>query len=484
MGELRNFLQRMLFPRDVEKSAVDRVHASTIIGTAIAVDGVKEAYPVVPTTDTISAKQAAYIYAQSPIVHSSVKIVAGLLANVPFNVYMLDRNPSGKKRIKRTGYPYQLLEWVNPRMTRPELIHYTVSWLKLCGSAYWAIEETASEYKDISIYSIYPLNPSYVKVVADPETGVKGYIYDIGTDKQWYPANRVIPFNNFSSTNYWKGMSEVEALSYDLQVDKFNKRQQRNFLAGGTILDGVLSIEADIDENEIIKLKREFKEQHQGTRNAHRILVLTKGMKFDVPSPPAPSEVLALLADKNLENHTMVFGVPVNVLLGKGEGLQEAKALMWENTIQPLGNIIENTVKKHLCLPISSRLTVGFDYSNVSALRLRDLDRARVEVAHFNTGIRTADQIREERDWEAYGDEFGTTPFPQWQAMQKEKLQQMAADAGLAQAQARGSGGSGTGTSPSLTMPGSEGGRDQSTTGEAQLVDTSGQKGISDLFSI
>lgn len=455
---------------------------SQIQGNARSVPGVKDAYPEAKPTGLIQPKQAAVIYSQSPIAYASVRVVASLLSNVPFNTYMLDRNSSGKKKIKRTGYPYQMLQWVNPHMSLPELIMHTASWLKLCGDAYWAIEETSPQNASYSIFSIYPLNPAFTKIIVDPDDGTRGYVYDLGTDKQWYPDQRVIHFRNFNTLDHWHGMSELEPLSYDLQVEKYTKRQLRNFFAGGTVLDGVLSIEEDLDDDEIRKLKREFREQHEGTRNAHRILVLTKGMKFEVPVPPAPSAVLAPLMEKNLENNTMVFGVPVGVLLGKGEGLEEAKALMWEQTIQPLGTIISETVNKRLCLPISPRIICGFDYSNVTALRLKDLDRARVEVAHANTGIRTVDEIRAERNLDEIGSEFTTTPIPEWQAKQKEKLQEQAAQASLAQIAAKPT--TGTGSSPSLPLTGSEGGRDQSSTGEAQTVDETGKKDIEEVFRL
>ena len=468
--------------KHVDKSAVDRVHVSLVQGNTHSTPGLKDAYPYAQQSGLIDAKQAASIYSQSPLAYTSVKIVSSLLAGVPFNVYMRDRNSSGKKTIKRTGYPYVMLQWVNPHMSLPQLIENTASWLKLNGNAYWAIEETASQYRDISIFSIYPLNPIYTKIVVDPDDGTKGYVYDIGTDKQYYPDARVIHFRNFSPLDHWHGHSELNPLSYDLQVEKYTKRQLRNYFAGGTVLDGVLSIDEDLDDDEIRKLKREFREQHEGTRNAHRILVLTKGMKFEVPIPPAPSSVLAPLMEKNMENNAMVFGVPVGVMLGKGEGLEDAKAMMWEQTIQPLGVIINETVTKRLCLPISSRLVACFDYSNVTALRLKDLDRARVEVAHFNSGIRTANEIREERNLDAFDADFGDKPFPVWQNEQKTKQQELANEAAQSQLEARQS--TGNGASPSLPLTGSEGGRDQSSTGEAQTVDESGKKDVTDLFRV
>lgn len=465
-----------------EKGAVDRVHMSQIVASTNGRVGINDAYPEASQTGEITPKMAAVIYSQSPIAFAAVRVVANLLSNIPFNVYMLERNSSGKKTVKRTGYPYVMLQWVNPHMSLGQLMENTASWLKLNGNAYWAIEETAPQYSDISIFSIYPLNPCYVKIVPDKETGTKGYIYDLGTDKQWYPDNRVIHFKNFSPFDHWHGHSELNPLSYDLQVERYSKRQLRNWFSGGTVIDGVIEIEDDLSDAEVRKLKREFKEQHEGTKNAHRILVLTKGMKFQVPQMPSPSQAVAELLQKNLENNAMVFGVPVGVLLGQGEGLEEAKALMWEQTIQPLSKIIEDTVTKRLCLPVSQRLVTAFDFSNVTALRLKDLDRARVEVAHANTGIRTIDEIRADRNLDALNSEFSSTPIPEWQAAQKEKLQQQAAESAQSLQDARQS--AGTGSSPSLPLTGSEGGRDQSSTGEAQMVDDTGQKAVTDLFNV
>lgn len=466
-----SFINRIL-QRSVEtvKSAVDRVHMVEAGGSNASS---KELFA--PRND-YDAQLAARAYQQAPIVHAMVKIIADLLSTVPLNVYMQGRVSGSRAEQKLTGQPYKLLQWVNPRITPTLLKRNTASWLQLDGNAYWAIENTPDQYASRCPLSIYPLNNRFLKIVPDPDTGQRAYVYQIGTEKIYLPDDKVIHFKNFNPLNHWYGLGSLAPLEFDTQIERFAKRGLSNMFRRGAVIDAVIKSKEDLGADEIRKLKREFRAQYEGIRNSHRILVLDKGMEYD-PIDPKQAEqgTIQLLQGPVMDDYAMVFGVPYAVAVGKAEKLSDAEFLMWMKTIIPLGDLIDQMLTKAMAQIISERMFIAFDYSNVSALRLHDLDRARVEVAHFNTGLRTANEIRAERllaPHRRFGPDeelvFGDTPFPEWKARQTALLAEEAAQRQMEMDAAK--------ADPSLSLPGSEGGRDQSSGGEAQMLDETGTR--------
>jgi HK97 family phage portal protein len=452
-------------PVVVEKSNVDRVHASALgYGKNMTT---REAFPT--QKGSITPELAARIYSSSPLVNSLIRIGAGAFSQVPLKVMLSERH-GVRATEKRTGYPYKLFKWVNPHMTYAGLMENLYSWQKLVGQAFWAIEENEDRYKGISEFSIYPLNPLYVKIVPDPDTGRKGYVYEVGPERLYIPDELVLHFPTFNPHDHWTGHIDLNALEYDMQIERASKKQTRNFHANAAILHGVITSPEELGDDEIRRLKAEFYQQHSGSRNAYRHLVLEKGMTYNPIKSNGSDQFLAQLLDQIGDSHAMVLGVPLALATGRSVGnkLIEVEAMMWKQNIVPFAEKVEQTITKRLCMPIqtklpsSMRLYTSFDFSNIEALRLHELDRVRMEVARVHTGLATPNEIRATRNEEPYTGEladFGDSPMPVFTAKQSQQAQ-------------------GAGTSPSLPLPGSEGGRDQSAGGEGEMLDETGTRAL------
>ena len=446
----------------LEKGATDKLHMDSI-GVGRSPSG-REIFA--PDTNLYRPEEIARLYAQSPYVFAAVRRIAKAISTVPLNVY---RVGSGSKSPKTTGPVHNLLTFVNPNMTKSQLLEFTASWLALSGRAYWAIEPTPPEYAGQSSLSIYPLNPMYVKIVPDPDTKVNAYVYEVSGKRIYYDANTVIEFSEFSSLDYWISNSPLNSLSYDIQIERFIKKEYRNRFFNSSVLDGVITVNQDLSDDEIRKLKREFREQHEGTKNAHRVLVLTEGMEYDSIAEKSGNQTTPTVLTDVMATHGMVLGVPVDLLQMNGNATNEVTAMFWEYTLVPMATLIAETLTKKLAKRVANNLEIGFDFSNVYALRIHDLDRARVEIAHVNAGIKTPNEIREERGLAPLTGPSSNLPVPEWQAQT-----QMAIKNTAAQGTPAGAGSA----SPSLTMPGSQGGRDQSASGEAGMLDSTAQRSL------
>jgi len=448
---------RLRFPwkTGFAKSSTDTAHASILGvdkgGLAPAVD-----------QSTIDARNASLAYAQSALIFTCIDRISSLLSTVPLVTYKTERGSSGKTTVKRTGVIPDLLTWVNPTLTLSQLVHYTAAWMLLTGDAYWLVEESDEPYRQTYPLSIYPLSPEYVTPLADKVKGIVAYRYRVGAYEKILPANTVVHFKLFNPLGYWQGSSPLNPLLMDMQVERLIKRQLRQYFSNTTMIDGIIRTDNPLDADNIAKIRENIKKTYQGPQNAYKIMILGDGLDYKDTQRPSPSAAISELIKLNTDAQGMVFGVPTGILTGDSAVLPEAKLLMWEQRIQPLGQLIQEVITKRLCLPVSTGLSVAFNYSNVTALRLKDLDRTRVEVAHVNTGIRTVNEVREDRGWDRIETEFADALKPEWESDQKSKI-------------------ASSGSSPSLPLTGTQGGRDQSVTGEAQMVDQTGQKNLSDL---
>lgn len=417
----------------------------------------------------ITSDDAARMYINSPIAHAATDIVANLLSLVPLRVYQTSVDQKATPKIIKRGYPFELLDWVNPNMTPTMLIQNTVSWMMLDGNAFWAIEPTPTKCLGYAPeYSIYPLNPRFVRIQPDPDTGVKCIVYEVNGQRIYYPYDKVIHFRGFNPIDHWYGNSRMNSLVYDMQIERHAKKEIRQRFQQGTVIDGVIAMTKEIGSDEFLKLKKEFREQYAGAKNSHRLLLLEQGMTFTAVNPRAAEQgVMELLQGPIADAHSMVFGVPLSVLLGMTKDMRDSKGqdafMMWNKTIMPIGQIIEEMLTKKMCRPLKKRLYIGFDYRNVAAVQIYKFDKSRTDVAYKNSGLRTINEIRADNGEDPLNDaehgagatEMGNMPAPLWESKYGKPL---------------------TGASASMTLDGSEGGRDQSATGEAQLIDETGTR--------
>ena len=463
---------RLFTPTVSEKSSVDRIHYDAEVVTQTSGDyKIQDVYPRT-MQNQVDAQIAARVFVSSPFVNAAVRKLADAVVSTPLKVYFTNR--AGDKRVVTTGQPYTMLNNVNPHQTLADLMADTISWYLLYGNAFWVILPSDPDFKSTSDLSIYALNPQFTTVVPNRTSGVDGYIYRIRGQVIEYPAKSVIHFRNFNPIDHYFGFSNLNALTYDLQVERFAKRQIANYFNNAVVTNGVITWEGvDGNSEEVKKLKKELFYQHAGARNAHRMLILTGQAKYmPIPQDSGFSHAVPVL-DNSLQTHSMVMGVPVPLLTGNTQNktLIEFESFMWKETIIPLCTRIEQMLTKRLATPLNTqsggRWSIEFDYKNIEALQLQDLNRKRGDVADMITGVLSANEVRANRDltpWTGESAEFGDMARPVFDA-------KMAAKAAAAK------------VSPSLGLPGSEGSpRNQSSEGEAQMVDTSGQKNLQQEF--
>lgn len=181
-----------------------------------------------------------------------------------------------------------LINKVNPGMTKNQLFEYTQSFKDLDGNAYWYLARDGKDGKG-KIKEIYLLKPDKVRIVISKENPlmVEGYLFT-QPDGQVIPfsASEILHHKNFDSKAPFpfpsKGMGIVEAAAFAIDTDNETRNWNLNFFKNGARPDGILITDGEsaMDATEYKRLSEEWNEEHQGSDNAHKLSILSGGLKY------------------------------------------------------------------------------------------------------------------------------------------------------------------------------------------------------------
>lgn len=181
-----------------------------------------------------------------------------------------------------------LLNSVNPYMTKYQLFEATQAFKDLQGNAFWYL---AREGKDGTgkVAQIYPLKPDAVRIVTSKENplAVEAYLFrqPDGQVVKFLP-NQILHHKNLDPRANFPfphlGMGIVEAAGFAIDTDNESRSWNLNFFRNGARPDGILyqDGEAASDPEQQKRLQEEWAEEHQGSENAHKISILSGGVKY------------------------------------------------------------------------------------------------------------------------------------------------------------------------------------------------------------
>ena len=419
---------------------------------------------------------AVRIYQVCPEVRSCIDLIAGYASTVPLKAYSKPTRKGDWVEDDRI-IPGQMLKYINPKMTQAEYITRIISHLLLFENAYIAIEDAPPGDQDKSPFSLYPMNPVWTRLIPEPINGVKYYRYAVsGNDPVFFRYDKVLHIKGYSPLDDFYGLLKLNALSTDVEKSRNAAKFLSKFYGKAVNLSGVLELGelgAGSGPDELAKYKKQIEEQYQGGDNAFRVLVLEKGMKWNVPaSNNVEVNTIPVLAHSRADIQ-MMFKVPPQMFSGDSRVPEAVEGTFWNMALLPDLNRVAQAHDKYLAKALDyHKYLIRFDLTEVIALKRQLFDLTRVNVADANTGIYTPNEIRVRDGHKPYDGEnadWGDTPVP----VSLAKLGAAGKPGGNPAQQG--------GTSPSLSMPGSQGGRDQSGHGEATLPDKSGMKSQSTI---
>ena len=160
------------------------------------------------------------------------------------------------------AHPVQrLLDHANPWYSRGDLWRATETYLNLWGSVFWALERDGT-----GRWELWPIRPDRVRIVADRQKYIKGYVYFGLTGPVAYTADEMVWVRYFNPLEEYAGLSPMGPLrlSVDMGIDalKFN----RNFFKNSALPDVIFTTEEAMNDEEVEDFYQRWDKRYRGTR--------------------------------------------------------------------------------------------------------------------------------------------------------------------------------------------------------------------------
>lgn len=215
--------------------------------------------------------------------YSIVNLLATSTARVDWHLYRKSIDgrrvygPVEDNRREVTTHPaLNLLNNPNPLMTRNELIERGQMSIELQGESFWIVVSDRGMPVEL-----WPVRPDRMTEALDAGGHLAGWVYrEPDGGKTPFTLEEVIHVQTPSPSNPFRGMSPVQALATDLASVQAAGRFNLNFFRNSARPGGFIRVPSAIGDTEFTRLQTQFREQHQGVANAHRVGILEAGMDW------------------------------------------------------------------------------------------------------------------------------------------------------------------------------------------------------------
>jgi len=211
----------------------------------------------------------------------------------------------------------------NPFMTGQLLREIVQQHVELVGEGYLAVVRPQGLNLPVELW---PIRPSRMLPVPDPELFLAGWVYR-GPSGQRIPlgVDEVIQIRVPDPNDVYRGQGAVQSLTADIDSARLSAEWNRRFFLNGALPGGVVEVEDELDDAELNKLAAQFRERHQGVRNAHRVAILEGGQKWKDRSVSHEDMQFVALRNVSREVTREAFGIS-KTMLGLTEDVNRATA--------------------------------------------------------------------------------------------------------------------------------------------------------------
>ena len=364
-------------------------------------------------------------YPRSALVYAAIKLRQDAIAQVPLTVYQRtapamrpassrspaegtsaakEASPGSTGRIRASeavgeDHPVQrLLDSPNPFWSRGDLWRATETYLGVWGSAYWGLERDSLG----QVAEIWPLRPDRMRVIPDPNTYIKGFVYvGYGQQPVAYVPEDIVWLRYFNPLDEYAGLSPIAPLrlSADMALDAL--RANRTGLANDSTPGVFIETSDTPTDDEVKEFYERWELRFKGANRARRPVLLSSGMKAgNLGFSPREMEYVQSLR-WSLEDVSRVYGVP-KPMMGDVERITfsnfvTARRVFWEDTIVPQLAFYREALQRMLMPNLGDpSLFVEFDLSAIQALRESENDKAKRWQTYVSAGIMTVNEVRQE----------------------------------------------------------------------------------------
>lgn len=280
----------------------------------------------------------------------AANLIAGSIAALPFHVY--EKGPDGSRRMVGPGEPgYWIDDDPNPEWLPNILWETSILDCLLAGNCYWGVEVDGLGRPA----RITPIEPKRVRVGRSREDGLKYFQIDSAEVFREYRdgAGEIVHIPGMTFDNV-KGVSVISACRMALQVTRAAEESGARAFANDSTPGGILETDADLEVDEVNKLKAAWERHHRGGANRNRIAVVTNGAKYRQTQLNLADMQFLESRKFQVSEVARMFGVPNYLLFDQektsswGSGIEEQGRNMLTFTFSQWITRFENAVTKRI----------------------------------------------------------------------------------------------------------------------------------------
>jgi len=301
---------------------------------------------------------------------------------------------------------------------RQVMLMYALTW----GNGYAEIERTNSG-RPLWLWQIHP---SRVEVVRDKDSGQLWYEVDneVGTSKTRLRPENVFHLKGIGPDGL-VGWSIIEmarkSIKLGLQEEKFGS----DFFGRGVMPGGVLNIPQRLDSEQRKELRRDFESLYAGSRNQHRVVVLSGGQTFTPATLPNNDAQFLESRTFQVQEICRWYGVPphklADLIRATFSNIEEQERAFVTDCLLPWARRLES--EADIKLFGAKQRGRRFTRLNLDALmRGNSETQTKTVTQKVQSGLMTPDEGREYFDLNPYKDDIGDTPIVQGAMMPLERV--------------------------------------------------------------
>lgn len=336
-------------------------------------------------------------------VFSAVSIISADISSLPLMLFKRLAN-GGKDRYEDHRLYPLLHDMPNPEMTSMVFRETLQAHALLWGNAYAEIERDKTNRP----IALWPLTPDRVTPVRDGRNGPLRYRVVNGSDMVYLEPERIlhVPGLGFDGICGYSVVAKArESMGLGLAAERFGGA----FFGNGASMGGVITYPGDPP----IQVKKENREtlakRHEGVDNAHRMLALYGGAKYErIGIPPDDAQFLETRVFQ-VRDVARWFKLPPHKLADLADAtfsnVEQQNTDYYISCLRPWLEKWEQELERKLIAPLERRQQF-VEHVVEGFLRADATGRAALEKAHFEIGATTPNEIRnsENRDPIAGGD--------------------------------------------------------------------------------
>lgn len=345
-------------------------------------------------------------FQSNPWVFRAIEVIAYTI--IDRKIVLRRGDPDTGDELTVANDPSRLLFCLNRRANPWEtakLWRYRLIAQFLLSSKGVYIEVSRSQAGRIAMLTL--LDPDLVDIIPSPVNPISAFRVRVTADTgaQW---NDLPPFDPESSeqtnsvlwvrsphpTVLYTGMSPMEAAGLSVDLDRYARLYNRNYLQADGRPGGILSIKGVLDPETAQVLEARF---NSATNPGRTTAISADAMSYqDLSSTPRDMQWSDVM-DRMKNEAAMVFGVPES-LMGDASGrtfdnADAEYATFWEGRIGPLIGMLDDQLDV-LTGGYADDLWLRHDVSDVWVLSRHEREEEDRITADYNAGLVTVDDVR------------------------------------------------------------------------------------------